>query len=311
MTAVSSSSSERALNEARSTEEIASATPRGAAAGAAGSAAAPRLDAGPAGEPSPAPPPALIELRQLGVWYRLHRRQKVSLKRLLVTGRLGGPPPVLWALRGITFTCHEHEVLGIVGHNGAGKSTLCLVLAQILTPDEGTAHIRGRVSTLLTLGAGFNRELTGRANIQLYAAFLGIPREELDRKMERIIEFSELGDFIDEPVRAYSTGMRARLGFSVAATLEPEILILDEVLAVGDRAFRAKSRQRILDMMAASRLIVIVSHSTNFLREVCTHCLWLDHGTMKQFGPAGEVLKAYERAMGGAEVEPGEADDGL
>jgi ABC-type polysaccharide/polyol phosphate transport system ATPase subunit len=218
----------------------------------------------------------------------------------MLTGRFHEKPRLLWALRHVNLTCHRGQTLGVVGHNGAGKSTLCLVLARILAVDEGKAVIRGHTTPLFGLGTGFNPELTGRANIYLYAAFLGIPRKAIAAKMDEIVEFSELGDFIDEPLFAYSTGMRARLGFSVAAILEPEILILDEVLAVGDRAFRAKSRARIIQMMHQSKLIIIVSHSTEFLRRTCSHCLWLDHGQSLQFGEAGPVLDAYEEATGGA-----------
>ena len=262
----------------------------------------------PTGPPVMAPPskpsgPPLIEIDDLGIWFRLHKK-KASLKRMLLRGKKPKRPPELWALRHVSFNCFEGQSVGLVGPNGAGKSTLCLVLAQILVPDEGRAIIRGKVSTLLTLGAGFNRDLSGRANILLYASYLGIPRRELEAKMGRIIEFSELDEFIDEPVRTYSSGMRARLGFSVATTLDPEILILDEVLAVGDRTFRAKSEQRMKAMMSQSRLIVIVSHATRFLREVCTHCLWLDKGRMKMFGEAPAVLDAYEEATGGVDIDP-------
>jgi ABC-type polysaccharide/polyol phosphate transport system ATPase subunit len=236
----------------------------------------------------------MIEARDLGVCYPLHRRDRRSLKEMLLRGQLWRAAPMLWALRGVSFTGQEGQTLGIIGPNGAGKSTLCLVLARILTPDEGTVTVRGKVSPLLTLGAGFNRDLSGRANIQLCGAFLGIPRETMDNKIDEIIEFSEIGDLIDEPVRHFSGGMRARLGFSVAAALDPEILILDEVLAVGDRSFRAKSQRRLEEMMTQSKLIVIVSHSTDFLREICTHCLWLERGETVRFGEASAVLDAYE-----------------
>lgn len=199
-----------------------------------------------------------------------------------------------WALRGVNLQCHEGESWGIIGHNGAGKSTLCLMLASILTPDEGAAHIRGKVSALVTLGAAFNAELSGRDNIQLYAAYLGIPPAVLASKMDEIIDFSELQEFIEEPVRNYSTGMRARLGFAVATSLDPEILILDEVLSVGDRGFRAKSQQRIESMMSRSKCILTVSHSVSFLRNITTHCLWLDRGAVHMAGTSEEVLKAYE-----------------
>ena len=239
----------------------------------------------------------LIDVRDLGIWYRLHKKYRTSLKRNILRFRFRREHRLLWALRGITFQCKEGEALGIVGHNGAGKSTLCLALANILVPDEGTADLDGRVSALLTLGAGLHPDLSGTANIRLYAAFLGIPRKIIDQKMQEIIEFAELGDFIDEPVRSYSTGMRARLGFSVVTALDPEILILDEVLSVGDQAFRLKSQQRMHQMIERSKCIVIVSHSVSMLRELCSHCLWLDHGRMRMYGEAGRILEAYERAM--------------
>src|SRR5688572_22005211 len=177
-------------------------------------------DAQRAGAPRPvdaAPAePALIELRDVGVWYQRHRKIR-SLKRGLFAIRRYEPANVLWALRHINLSLHKKQALGVVGHNGAGKSTLCLVLARILMADEGEAIVRGRTTPLFGLGTGFNLQLTGRANIYLYAAFLGIPRAKVSSQIDAIIEFSELGDFIDEPLFTYSTGMRARLGFSVAA----------------------------------------------------------------------------------------------
>jgi ABC-type polysaccharide/polyol phosphate transport system ATPase subunit len=241
----------------------------------------------------------LIQARGLGIWYRLHKRARVSPREFILSGGGRRKAPLLWALRDVSFSCGEGQTIGVIGPNGAGKSTLCLVLARILTPDEGTVSIRGEVSPLLTLGAGFSRDLSGRDNIQLCGAFLGMPRKVMTEKIDQIIEFSELGDFIDEPVRHYSSGMRVRLGFSVAAALDPEILLLDEVLAVGDRSFRAKSQRRLQEMMAQSRLIVIVSHSTGFLRDICTHCLWLDRGRVVEFGEAAPVLNAYEQSTGG------------
>jgi ABC-type polysaccharide/polyol phosphate transport system ATPase subunit len=251
---------------------------------------------GAGGQRPVAAPRVGIEARDLGVCYRLRGRHRRSVREMLLQGRPWRRAPLLWALRDVSFAAQEGQSVGIIGPNGAGKSTLCLVLARILTPDEGTVTVQGRVSPLLTLGAGFNPDLSGRGNIQLCAAFLGIPRATIHQKIDEIIEFSELGDFIDEPIRTYSGGMRARLGFSVAAALDPEILILDEVLAVGDRSFRAKSQQRLEEMMTESKLIVIVSHALDFLRQICTHCLWLEQGRLVQFGETGAVLDAYEQA---------------
>jgi ABC-type polysaccharide/polyol phosphate transport system ATPase subunit len=251
---------------------------------------------------SPSPPTDIesrstyLELRNLGIWYRRRKFRSYSMREVLTGRALRDRSHMFWALRHVNLTCHEGDVLGIVGPNGAGKSTLCLVLAGILDPDEGHAAVRGRVSALLSLGAGLQKDLTGRENIILSAAFLGIPRRQLVHQLDRIIGFAELQDFIDEPVRTYSSGMRARLGFSVAASLQTEVLILDEVLSVGDIAFRRKSEQRIHEMIAASKLIIIVSHDLDLLRGLCTHCLWLDQGQVQAYGESAEVLTAFERS---------------
>lgn len=245
----------------------------------------------------------VVEVERLGIFYRLQQRRRVGIKQLLSRRGIRRDAPVIWALRDVSFTCHEGESVGIVGPNGAGKSTLCLALSRILEPDEGRVAVRGRVSTLLTLGAGFHRDLTGRENVMLNAAFLGIPRRVIEAHMEEILDFAELGEFIDQPIRFYSSGMRSRLAFSVAQSLDPEILILDEVLSVGDRAFRQKSQRRIEELMKQSRLIVVVSHSTAFLREVCTHAIWLQKGRLRAAGKADDVLDAFESEIGG--LDPG------
>jgi len=238
-----------------------------------------------------------VVLRDLGVWYRRRRHRTYSMRQVLTGKAWRDQSQVFWALRHIDLTCHEGQILGIVGPNGAGKSTLCLVLAGILAPDEGSSHVRGKVSALLGLGAGLGKDLTGRENIMLNGAYLGIPRQRIEEQLDEIIGFAELEDFIDQPVRTYSSGMRARLGFSVATTLRPEVLILDEVLSVGDIAFRKKSRRRIEGMIEASRLIIIVSHDVNLLHGLCSHCLWLAEGQVEGFGEATEVLKEFEESM--------------
>ncbi len=247
----------------------------------------------------------LIRVADLGICFRRHTRRNLSLREMILTGRLRHAAPMLWALREVSFTCRDGQTLGIVGFNGAGKSTLCLALARILEPDEGELTVRGKMSPLLSLGAGFAPDLSGRENIQLCSAFLGMPRADLAEQMEEIIAFSELEAHIDEPFRHYSAGMRARLGFSIAATMSPEILILDEVLAVGDRLFHAKSRKRLEEMMAQSKIIIAVSHSLEFLRSICTHCMWLHEGRVALYGAAPDVLDAYEQSTGNGNPIPG------
>jgi len=238
-------------------------------------------------------PAPLVEVQGLGVCYRL-ASHRAGRRRFLRRG--AKTPQLLWALRDVSFRVDEGTTLGIVGGNGAGKSTLCGALAGILRPDVGSVAVRGRVATLFGLGQGFNRELSGRENVRLYASLLGIPRRMLRERMDEIIDFTELGAFIEEPVAHYSSGMRARLAFSVAMVLEADVMLLDEVLSVGDRAFRAKSRAELRKRMARSRLVAIVSHHTDMLRELCTHALWLDRGRLCRFGEAGAVLDAYEQA---------------
>ncbi|MBM4247421.1 MAG: ABC transporter ATP-binding protein [Deltaproteobacteria bacterium] len=240
-------------------------------------------------------PPVVVQLRGVGVWFQPKVRGIGALGRIL--GR-GGRGAVRWALRGVDLTVREGESWGIVGHNGAGKSTLCLVLADILSPDEGVVDVRGKVAALVTLGAGFQPELSARENMLLYGAFLGVPRATMVARLDEILAFAELAEYADEPIRGFSSGMRARLGFAVATSLDPEILLLDEVLSVGDRQFRAKCRARIQAMKQRSRCVLTVSHSVTFLRQITTHCLWLDKGTVRMAGPAAAVLDAYE-ATGG------------
>ena len=250
--------------------------------------------------------PPLVEVRDLAVSYLLRSRGTPSL-RDLVAWRRRERRRVFWALDDITVSFFKGQVIGVVGPNGAGKSTLCLALAGILAPSRGSVLLRANLSALLTLGAGYNQDLSGRENMRLYGAFLGFRRDEMEERLDEAIEFSELGMFIDEPIRTYSTGMRARLSFSVATMLEPEIMILDEILAVGDRRFQFKAQRRIDSMMEKSKLIIIVSHSLGFLRNVCTDVLWLDRGRLRQFGAVEAVLEAYEAASGdpAAKAAPG------
>jgi ABC-type polysaccharide/polyol phosphate transport system ATPase subunit len=202
----------------------------------------------------------------------------------------------LWALREISLTIRQGERVGIVGRNGAGKSTLLKVISRVLVPTEGNAEIHGRLSPILELGTGFDHELTGLENIYLNALLLGRTRREIDEKVESIVEFSGLGDFIRTPIRNYSSGMYARLGFSIATAWIPDILILDEVLSVGDAAFTEKCERRLREFHDAGTTVLMVSHMAQAVRENCDRCIWLDAGRLRADGPTAEVLDRYAHA---------------
>ena len=198
-----------------------------------------------------------------------------------------------WALKNISFELTKGEVLGIIGHNGAGKSTLLKVISGILRPTEGTVFTKGTIVPMLELGSGFDFDLTGRENIFLNGAILGYSEEFLNSKYDEILEFSELGHFIDVPIRNYSSGMVMRLAFSVAAIVNPDILIVDEILAVGDSDFQEKSRQRMLELMGGGTTVLFVSHDIKQIRKMCNRALWLEHGKQKMIGDVESVCDAY------------------
>ena len=202
------------------------------------------------------------------------------------------------ALNRINFQVNRGEIFGIIGRNGAGKSTLLQVISRVLIPSEGRVWIKGRVSPLLGLGAGFHPELTGIENIYLNGTLLGHSRREIEKRIEEIIDFSELGAFINAPLRSYSSGMIARLGFAVATTWVPEILLLDEVLAVGDEAFRRKCRARMEGFRNDKTTILIVSHQMNTIEEICDRVIWMEHGDICGIGSVKEVVKAYRKSQG-------------
>lgn len=229
------------------------------------------------------------------------RDRLASIKTLL---RRSPDAPTFWALKDVSFEVAPGEVVGLIGRNGAGKSTLLKVLARITWPTHGHAEVRGRVGSLLEVGAGFHPELTGRENVFLNGAILGMTRGEIRRKFDEIVEFSEVEKFLDTPLKRYSSGMRVRLAFAVAAHLEPEILFVDEVLAVGDVKFQKKCLGRMSDVARGGRTILFVSHQMNQVRRLCTRVMWLDGGTIRQDGPTAEVAGAYESAMGSAQGAP-------
>ena len=224
----------------------------------------------------------MIEVKNVSMSFRLSQDRIQSIKEYLVAlakGKLKYKE--FWALKDVSFTVRPGEVLGIIGRNGAGKSTILKVIS-------------GNIVPMLELGSGFDFDLTGRENIYLNGSILGYSRHFLDEKYDEIVSFSELGEFIEMPIRNYSSGMMMRLAFSIATVVNPEILIVDEILAVGDEAFQRKSRQRMLELMGGGTTVLFVSHSLDQIREMCDRVLWLDHGQIKMLGETKEVCDAYQ-----------------
>jgi len=208
----------------------------------------------------------------------------------------------IWALKDVSFEVHEGEVLGIIGRNGAGKTTLLKILSRVTEPTEGEVRIRGRVGSLLEVGTGFHPELTGRENIFLNGAILGMRKEEIKKKFDEIVAFSEIEKFLDTPVKRYSSGMYVRLAFAVAAHLEPEILIVDEVLAVGDAQFQKKCLGKMGDVAKGGRTVLFVSHNMAAVQRLCRTGIYLESGKIKVKGAISTVLEAYQQAIGGEEI---------
>ncbi|MBA2570693.1 MAG: ABC transporter ATP-binding protein [Chloroflexi bacterium] len=235
-----------------------------------------------------------IQTRDLGVRYSLRFTKKTSIRRsfarLLKRNR---GEKSFWALRGLSITVAPGESVGIIGPNGAGKSTLLQVLAGIIMPSEGIVEVNGHVSTLLHLQAGFDQELSGRENIMLAGALMGIDHKVMEERQESIVDFADIGAFIDAPLRTYSSGMRAKLGFSIATAVDPDILLLDEVLQTGDEAFREKSHQRIADVLGAAKAVVLVSHDMSWITEFCNRAILLERGSIVADGKPDEVVATH------------------
>lgn len=237
----------------------------------------------------------MIHVEGVSVRYLMAYDKVKSIKEYLVQMLKGKIKyQEFWALRDISFSVNKGEVLGIVGHNGAGKSTLLKVISGVLKPTEGSVRVQGTIAPMLELGSGFDFDLTGRENIFLNGAILGYSEQFLKEKYPEIVAFSELGQFIDAPLRNYSSGMVARLAFSVATVVKPDVLIVDEVLSVGDADFQEKSKARMLELMGGGTTVLFVSHSLDQIREMCDRALWIERGEMKMIGPAGDVCDAYE-----------------
>ncbi|TAK02966.1 MAG: ABC transporter ATP-binding protein [Chloroflexota bacterium] len=245
-----------------------------------------------------------IDAHGIGVRYNLRFTKKTTVRQSfahLLRRREG--PQHFWALRGVTFQVEHGESLAVIGPNGAGKSTLLQVLAGIIEPSEGQVEIRGHVSSLLTLGAGFDAELSGVDNILLAGAFMGIPDREMRRRLPEIVEFADIGAFIDAPLKTYSSGMRARLGFSIATAVDPDVLLVDEVLSTGDQAFRDKSRRRIEELIQAAKGIVLVTHDMGWVTTFCNRALLLERGQIIAEGDPAEVVAVHTDHMEQVRIE--------
>ena len=245
------------------------------------------------------PSEPIISVENVGVQFSRNRRRKRSLRDLLFKGSLGPDTPgEFWPFRNVSFDIAPGESIGVVGRNGAGKSTLLRLLAGVLIPDEGDVTVRAGVAPLIALTGGFEGELSGRENIRLVSGLHGMSEAEIDEAFDEIVEFSEIGDFLDTPYKHYSSGMKVRLAFSVVSRLSEPILLVDEVLAVGDKAFKAKCLKRIDTLLEGGTTLFMVSHSEGPLKRYCKRGLYLDGSGLAFDGPIEEAIDKYERDLG-------------
>jgi len=245
---------------------------------------------------------AAIEVHEISKRFRVFREKPTSVKQRLLTSQTRAED--FWALREISLDVREGSTFGLIGHNGSGKTTLLKCVAGILRPTSGTITQRGRLAALLELGAGFHPELTGRENVYLNAAFLGLSRKETDRAYDEIVAFAELEEFMDNQVKFYSSGMLVRLGFAVAVHVEPDVLLIDEVLAVGDEAFQAKCIERVRAFQREGRTIVLVTHALDTVIEICDRAAMLDHGRLHAIGMPSDVVREMRYVLLGV-TDPG------
>ena len=236
----------------------------------------------------------MIELNDVTMRFKMNSDKIMSLKEFVTTALQGKLEyQEFTALSHISFQVKKGETIGLIGRNGAGTSTLLKVISGILKPTSGTVACWGNIVPMLELGSGFDFDLTGKENIFLNGAILGYDEKFLLEKYNEIVDFSELGDFIETPIRNYSSGMLARLAFSIATVVKPEILIVDEILSVGDTAFQEKSKKRMLELMSGGTTVLFVSHSIKQIREMCQNAVWLEYGQVKMVGPVTEVCNSY------------------
>ena len=239
----------------------------------------------------------IVSVKNISLKFKMEQNRANSLKEFCVRWlKRDLKSEDFWALTDVSFDVEKGDVIGIIGHNGAGKSTLLKVISGIMKPTKGTIEAHGNIVPMLELGSGFDMELSGRENIYLNGAILGYSEEFLNEKYDEIVAFSELGNFIESPLRTYSSGLLARLAFSVACIVEPEILIVDEILSVGDADFQEKSRARMMDLMTGGTTVFFVSHSLKQIRQMCNKVVWLEHGKIQAIGKTGEICDKYEGA---------------
>lgn len=241
-----------------------------------------------------------IEVNHVSMLFHLNRERVDNAKEYvirLVTRKLHYTK--FWALKDVSFKVEKGDRVGVLGFNGAGKSTLLKTIAGVLKPTTGNVKVAGVIAPMIELGAGFDQNYSGAENIYLYGATMGFSRKFIDEKFDEIVEFSELGEFIDAPLKSYSSGMRSRLGFSIATAVKPDVLILDEVLSVGDAAFRAKSEQRVLDMMQEGVTVLFVSHSIESVKRICNKAIILTKGQLVAQGEVNEVCEMYNEMING------------
>jgi lipopolysaccharide transport system ATP-binding protein len=250
----------------------------------------------------------VIRVDKICKGYKIGRRERYLALRDILADAVSSPlrlfhrskdsaPDYFWALKDISLDVQQGEILGLIGRNGAGKTTLLKVLTRITRPTSGRASVRGRVGSLLEVGTGFHTELTGRENVYFSGSIMGMRKKEIERKFDDIVEFAGVQKFIDTPLKHYSTGMQTRLAFAIAAHLEPEVLLVDEVLAVGDLEFQQRCMGRMEEVSQGGRTIILVSHQMNQIRRLCKTVAWLDQGEVVQVGPTAEVAAAYESAI--------------
>lgn len=242
----------------------------------------------------PLDPETAIWTHNLGVKYNLHLTRKQTVRESFVRRVHREGDTDFWALREVSFAVKHGESLGIIGPNGAGKSTLLQALAGIITPSEGEVAVDGHISSLLTLGVGFDQDLSGTDNIRLAGAFMGIDHKVVEERLPDIVAYADLGPFIDAAIKTYSSGMRARLGFAIATSVEPDILLLDEVLSTGDAAFREKSKQRVGELVQEAKAIVLVTHDMNWVTEYCTRAMLIEKGHIVSMGTPTDVVAEHQ-----------------